>query len=95
MSSLSDVGIRNIDDVRNFAAYLRNLGAGMSDEFENARARMITVNEGWDDVENARFMEEFEQSVNLIHRISEQMERYSEFIMRKVEIIDMYKSTRL
>lgn len=95
MSSLSDVGIRNIDDVRNFAAYLRNLGAGMSDEFENARARMIAVNEGWDDVENARFMEEFEQSVNLIHRISEQMERYSEFIMRKVEIIDMYKSTRL
>lgn len=90
-----DVNIRNLDELRAFAAYLRNLGTGMADEFENARAQMISVNEGWNDVENARFMEEFEQSVGLIHQISEHMDRYSEFLLRKCDIIEQYLNTRL
>lgn len=90
-----DVNIRNIDELRSFAGYLRNLGTGMADEFENARARMIAVNEGWNDTENARFMEEFEQSVSLIGSISEHMERYSDFLLRKCDIIEQYLNTRL
>lgn len=90
-----DVNIKNLDDLRTFAAYLRNLGTSMADKFENARAQMISVNEGWRDVENARFMEEFGQSVDLIHQISEHMDRYSEFLLRKCDIIEQYLNTRL
>lgn len=71
------------------------MGAGMADEFANARSRMIAVNEGWNDVENARFMDEFEQSVALIGKIAEHMERYSDFLVRKCDIIEQYLSTRL
>lgn len=90
-----DVNIRDIGELRAFSAYLRNLGGVMTDEFERARANMLAVNEGWNDVENARFMEEFEQSVALISRISEHMERYSDFLNRKCDIVEQYRNTRL
>ncbi len=90
-----DVNIKDIGDLRDFAAYLMNLGNSMSEEFDRARATMIAVNEGWNDTENRIFMDEFEQSVILINQISEHMQRYSQFITRKCDIIEEYKNTRM
>lgn len=90
-----DVNIRNIDDLRSFAGYLMNLGGSLTDEFDRARATMLAVNEGWNDTENQLFMDEFEQSVILIRQIAEHMQRYSQFITRKCDIVEQYMNTRM
>lgn len=90
-----DAGVRSIEDLRGFAAYLRNLGGNMVDEFTHARQEMYRVNEGWNDTENQRFMEEFEQSIELIVRIADHMERYSTFVDRKCDILEQYVNTRM
>lgn len=90
-----DANIRNVDDLRAFAGYLRSLAGSLLEEFSRARQTMYAVNEGWQDIENQRFMEEFEQSVDAINHISEHMELYSDFINRKCDIVEQYLNTRL
>ena len=90
-----DAGVRSIEELRAFAAYLRNLSGNLVEEFTHARQEMYRVNEGWDDTENRRFMEEFEQSVAMIDRIADHMDRYSVFVDRKCDILEQYTNTRL
>lgn len=91
----SDAGVKSIEDLRQFSAYMKMLSSNMIDEFSHARTEMYRVNEGWNDTENLRFMEEFEQSIALIGQIAEHMDRYSCFIDKKCEILEQYINTRL
>lgn len=90
-----DAGVKSIDELRAFAAYLKNLSDNMVGAFDHARHEMYRVNEGWNDTENERFMNEFEQSVALIARIAEHMESYGAFINKKCDILDQYINTRM
>ena len=92
---MSDTGVRSIEELRNFAAYLKNMSGSMVEAFDHARQEMYRVNEGWTDTENEKFMGEFEQSVAMINRIAEHMEHYGIFINRKCDIRDQYIGTRL
>ncbi|MBQ8593288.1 MAG: hypothetical protein IJ467_03220 [Bacteroidaceae bacterium] len=91
----TNASVRSIDELRTFSTYLRNLSANLTNEFEAAKHEMIRVNEGWNDEENLRFMQEFEQTVQVIHRISEHMNEYGVFIQKKCDILDLYRSTHL
>lgn len=84
--------VESIENLREFSFYLRNLSGSMRAEFEYARKKMYEVNKGWKDVQNAKFMEEFEQSVELISRIADHMEDYSLFINKKCDILDQYNA---
>ena len=90
-----DTSVKSIEELRGFAAYLRTLGGNMVDEFNRTRQEMYRINEGWDDTENEKFMEEFDQSVALIHRIADHMDRYSVFVDKKCDILEQYMNTRL
>lgn len=89
------VNVRSREDLREFASYLRSLAGKLTDEFSQARQSMYKVNEGWQDNQNQRFMEEFEQSVELINQISEHMVEYSSFLHRCCDILDEYDSLRM
>ncbi len=90
-----DTGVRSIEELRAFASYLRSLGEHMEGEFEHARAEMYRVNEGWIDRENERFMQEFEQSVELISKIAAHMELYGTFINRKCDKLEEYQAVSM
>lgn len=83
-------GVESIDELREFSRYLRGLSGNMRGEFDHARREMHRVNEGWNDVQNTKFMEEFEQSVELINRIADHMEGYSVFINKKCDVLEQY-----
>ncbi len=91
----ANASVKSVDELRAFASYLKNLSGTLTYEFANAQSEMFRVNEGWNDEENARFMQEFEQTVQVINRISEYMNEYGTFIQKKCDILDMYRSTRL
>jgi uncharacterized protein YukE len=91
----ANASVKSVDELRAFSAYLKSLSANLTNEFTNAQREMYRVNEGWNDEENMKFMQEFEQTVQVINRISEHMNDYGTFIQKKCDILDLYMSTRI
>ena len=90
-----DVGIKKIEDLKDFASYLQWLSTSMLDEFSKTRMRVSDVYNNWHDDESLRFLEEFTVSMEQINRIAEQMDAYSRYVQKKYEILEMYKSASM
>ncbi|MBE6334444.1 MAG: hypothetical protein E7071_06460 [Bacteroidales bacterium] len=91
----ANASVKSVDELRAFSTYLKNLSQNLTNEFAIAQREMFRVNEGWNDEENIRFMQEFEQTVQVINRISEYMNEYGVFIQKKCDILDMYRNIHL
>jgi len=89
-----DVGIRNIDELRQFSGNLKNLGFQMSQIFHNAENHLRHVSEGWDDEKNAKFAEEFSVEVRNIDTLSQKMIEHAAYLNRLCDIQEQYKSMR-
>lgn len=89
-----DVGIRNIDELRQFSGNLKNLGSQMSQIFHNAENHLRHVSEGWDDEKNAKFAEEFSVEVRNIDTLSQKMIEHADYLSRLCDIQEQYKSMR-
>ena len=80
-----DVGIRNIDELRQFSGNLKNLGS---------QNHLRHVSEGWDDEKNAKFAEEFSVEVRNIDTLSQKMIEHAAYLNRLCDIQEQYKSMR-
>ena len=89
-----DVGIRNIDEVRQFSSNLQNLGNQMSQIFHNAENHLRHVSEGWHDEKNDKFAEEFSAEVRNIDLMSQKMIEHATYLNRLCDIAEQYKSMR-
>ena len=89
-----DVGIRNVDELRQFSGNLKNLGSQMSQIFHNAENHLRHVSEGWDDEKNAKFAEEFSEEVRNIDVLSQKMIEHAAYLNRLCDIQEQYKSMR-
>ena len=89
-----EVGIRNIDELRQFSGNLKNLGSQMSQIFHNAENHLRHVSEGWDDEKNAKFAEEFSEEVRNIDVLSQKMIEHATYLNRLCDIAEQYKSMR-
>ena len=89
-----DVGIRNLDELRQFSGNLKNLGSQMSQIFHNAENHLRHVSEGWDDEKNAKFAEEFSSEVRNIDALSQKMIEHAAYLNRLCDIQEQYKSMR-
>lgn len=91
---VKEVGIRNIDELRQFSGNLKNLGSQMSQIFHNAENHLRHVSEGWDDEKNAKFAEEFSEEVRNIDVLSQKMIEHAAYLNRLCDIQEQYKSMR-
>ena len=89
-----DVGIRNIDELRQFSSSLKNLGIQMSQIFHNAENNLRHVSEAWDDKKNAKFAAEFSEEVRNIDALSQKMIEHAAYLDRLCNIQDEYLSSR-
>ena len=89
-----EVGIRNIDELRQFSGNLKNLGSQMSQIFHNAENHLRHVSEGWDDEKNAKFAEEFSEEVRNIDVLSQKMIEHAAYLNRLCDIQEQYNSMR-
>ena len=89
-----DVGIRNIDELRQFSGNLKNLGNQMSQIFHNAEIHLRHVSEGWHDEKNDKFAEEFNQEVRNIDAMSQKMIEHAAYLNRLCDIAEQYKGMR-
>lgn len=89
-----DVGIRNIDEVRQFSSNLQNLGNQMSQIFHNAENHLRHVSEGWHDEKNEKFAEEFSAEVRNIDLMSQKIIEHATYLNRLCDVAEQYKNIR-
>lgn len=89
-----EVGVRNVAELKQFGADLRNLSEQLANAFHAAENKMHHVCEGWHDNVNAKFMGEFEKNVKEIDKIAANMQEFSRFISKSCEILELYQSNR-
>lgn len=89
-----DVNVRSEEDLLEFAKGLDGLSEAMVENFHRALDEMQRINEGWNDIQSQRFMEEFSKKVNVIENIALAMKEYSRYITRYAEQVQNIKNLR-
>lgn len=90
-----EVGVRNVQDLKQFGNDLKRLSEQLSGAFHVAEKKMNKVCEGWNDTMNQKFMAEFSKDVKNIDEIASRMQSFSQFISKSSDILEMYQHNRL
>lgn len=90
----NDAGVRDIEQLALFGRNIKNLGENMYSTMQVAQQRMNAVCEGWQDKQNDKFKEQFNQSVQDVKKMSEQFTQYADFIARITNYLREYQNIR-
>ena len=90
-----EVGVRNVQELKQFGSDLKRLSEQLSNAFHAAEKRMNHVCEGWTDTSNQKFMNAFQKDAKQIDEIANRMVEYAKFIGKSSEILEMYRSIRI
>ena len=90
-----EVGVRNIQELKQFGSDLKRLSEQLSNAFHSAEKKMNRVCDGWNDTSNQKFMTAFEKDAKQIDEIANRMVEYAKFIGKSAEILEMYRSNRI
>lgn len=90
----NDAGVRNIDELAQFGQSVKKLGDNMLSAMQQAQRRMNQVCEGWHDDSNDKFKAQFDESVRVVQKMSQQFTEYSQYIKKITDILNSYKNVR-
>ena len=90
----TDAGVRSVNDLREFGRQIQQMGEQMSNVMIQAQRRMNYVCEGWHDDSNDKFKAQFDESVRVVQKMSQQFTEYSQYIKRITDILNSYKNVR-
>ena len=90
----NDAGVKNIDELAQFGQSVKKLGDNMLSAMQQAQRRMNQVCEGWHDDSNDRFKAQFDESVRVVQKMSQQFTEYSQYIRKITDILNSYKNVR-
>lgn len=90
----NDAGVKNIDELAQFGQSVKKLGDNMLSAMQQAQRRMNQVCEGWHDDSNDKFKAQFDESVRVVQKMSQQFTEYSQYIRKITDILNSYKNVR-
>ena len=90
-----EVGVRNIDELKQFGSDLKRLSEQLAGAFHAAENKMQRVCDGWNDNVNAKFMNDFQKNVKEIDKIAANMQDFAKFINKNYDLHEIYRQTRL
>lgn len=90
----NDAGVKNIDELAQFGQSVKKLGDNMLSAMQQAQRRMNQVCEGWHDDSNDKFKAQFDESVRVVQKMSQQFTEYSLYIRKITDILNSYKNVR-
>jgi uncharacterized protein YukE len=90
----NDAGVKNIDELAQFGQSVKKLGDNMLSAMQQAQRRMNQVCEGWHDDSNDKFKAQFDESVRVVQKMSQQFTEYSQYIKKITDILNSYKNVR-
>ncbi len=82
------------DELLRFVTALKRFNEGTKNELQGINRQFRRLGETWQDEEQARFAESFEQMVRVVGRFVEESERQAPLLTRKAEAIREYLRPR-
>jgi WXG100 family type VII secretion target len=82
------------NELRRFAADLRKFNSDVQAQMTRLGASLGTLQQTWRDQEQAKFAEEFEQTMRAMQRFLKASEVFVPFLVRKAERIEEYLNQR-
>ncbi len=82
------------NELRRFAADLKRFNANLQGQVAVLAGRLSSLGQTWRDQEHTKFVEQFEQTMKVLARFSDQAEQHVPLLLRKAEKIEDYLSQR-
>lgn len=82
------------EEIRRFAQLLKRFSVGLGQQMAQINAQMTSLSQTWRDQEQAKFVNEFEQTMRQIARFNEAVEEQVPFLLRKADRLDEYLRQR-
>lgn len=84
----------NPEDLRRFAFELKQFNTEVQAQITSINRRFVKLSETWQDQEQTRFAEQFEQMTRNLSKFMDVSEKHIPFLMRKAERIQEYLDQR-
>jgi uncharacterized protein YukE len=81
-------------ELRRFAHNLKRFSEDLQTNMAGLHGQMLTLGETWRDQEHAKFVQEFEQTLQMLDRFTQAAELHVPFLIHKAERIEEYLSQR-
>ena len=86
--------VMNPEEVRRFAEELQRFTRDVQGRMSSLQARFVALSETWQDQEQAKFAEEFQQTSRSIKKFIELSEQHVPYLLRKAGRIEDYLKQR-
>ena len=86
--------VMNPEEVRRFAEELQRFTRDVQGRMSSLQARFAALSETWQDQEQAKFAEEFQQTSRSMKKFIELSEQHVPYLMRKAERVEEYLKQR-
>ena len=80
--------------LRHFAASLKRFNAELQHNVSVLHGQLNALGDSWRDQEHVRFVQEFDEAVQVLDRFMAAGEEHIRFLLRKAEIIEDYLQQR-
>ncbi len=84
----------NPEELRRFAFELKQFNTEVQAQITGINRRFVKLTETWQDQEQAKFAEQFEQMTRNLSKFMDASEKHIPFLMRKAERIQEYLDQR-
>lgn len=81
-------------EVRRFAEELRRFNTDVAERTTQLQARFAALGDSWQDQEQAKFAEEFKQTMKVLRKFVEVSNQHAPFLLRKAAKIEEYLHQR-
>lgn len=81
-------------ELRRFAYHLKQFNAEVRDRLAALHAQLNSLGDTWRDQEHQKFLQEFEQTMNVLAAFLETTDQHIPFLLRKAERVEQYLQQR-
>ena len=82
------------NEVRRFAEELKRFNSDLQNSMSSLQARFAALGDSWQDHEQAKFAEEFKDTMKVLRKFIESSNQQAPFLLRKAQRIEDYLSQR-
>lgn len=82
------------DELRRFAVELKKFNGEIQHSLSSLQARFSALGDTWQDHEQVKFAQDFQETVKALRRFVESSEQQAPFLMRKAQRIEDYLNQR-
>jgi uncharacterized protein YukE len=86
--------IVNPEELRRFAVNLRRFNNDLLNQMTAVHGQLVGLGQTWRDKEHEKFVEEFEQTLQVMRRFVEATNQHVPFLLRKAERVEDYLQQR-